>query len=98
MTSGASNTTHRVASRPITFASWNVRGLGKSTKLNKVLSHLDNLGAQIAFNQETHLNISDNARIRRRWVSQSFHSIFESKAVGLLFQFITLSHSFHSPL
>src|SRR4029434_9070315 len=72
-----------VASRRISFVSWNVRGLGKPTKLNKVLSHLDNLGAQIAFIQETHLNVSDHTKVRRRWVSQSFHSIFNSKATGV---------------
>lgn len=38
----------------ITFASLNVRGLGKPTKLNKVLSHLDSLGANV-YLQETHL-------------------------------------------
>lgn len=93
MTSGA-NSAHG-AGRPITFLSWNVRGLGKSIKLNKVLSHLDNLGAEIAFIQETHLNSSDHVKIQRRWVSQAFHSMFNSKAEGLLFSFTALSRSFH---
>lgn len=78
------------AHRSISFASWNVRGLGKSAKLSKVLSHLDNLGAQIAFIQETHLNVFDQATIRRRWVSQSFHSSFNSKARGVA---ILIHHS-----
>ena len=79
----ANSLARNVASRRISFVSWNVRGLGKPTKLNKVLSHLDNLGAQIAFIQETHLNVSDHTKVRRRWVSQSFHSLFNSKARGV---------------
>lgn len=86
----ANSLTRGVAGRPITFVSWNVRGLGKPTKLNKVLSHLDILGAQIAFIQETHLTISDHTKIRKRWVSQSFHSLFNNKARGVA---ILIHHS-----
>ena len=86
----ANSLARNVASRRISFVSWNVRGLGKPTKLNKVLSHLDNLGAQIAFIQETHLNVSDHTKVRRRWVSQSFHSLFNSKARGVA---ILIHHS-----
>ncbi len=66
----------------VTFASWNVRGLGKPTKLNKVLSHLDSLGAKVAYLQETHLNMSDHMKICRGWVAQSYHSLFNSRARG----------------
>lgn len=66
----------------ITFASWNVRGLGKPTKLNKVLSHLDSLGVKVAYLQETHLKKSDHTKIRRRWVAQSYHSLFNSRSRG----------------
>lgn len=66
----------------LTFASWNVRGLGKPTKINKVLSHLDSLGVKIAYLQETHLKTSDHMKIRRSWVAQSYHSLFNSKARG----------------
>ena len=59
----ANSLARNVASRRISFVSWNVRGLGKPTKLNKVLSHLDNLEAQIAFIQETHLNVSDHTKV-----------------------------------
>lgn len=66
----------------ITFASWNVRGLGKPTKLNKVLSHLDSLGAKVVYLQETHLKKSDHMKIRRCWVAQSYHSLFNSRSRG----------------
>lgn len=39
----------------IPFVSWNVRGLRKPTKINKILSHLDSLGAKVAHLQESHL-------------------------------------------
>lgn len=66
----------------ITFASWNVRGLGKPTKLNKVLSHLDSLGVKVAYLQDTHLNKSDHMKVRRHWVGQSYHSLFNSRSRG----------------
>lgn len=42
----------------INFASWNVKGLGRPSKLNKVLAHLDSMHIQIAFLQETRLLLS----------------------------------------
>lgn len=48
-----------------------------------MITHLDGLQAKIVFLQETHLNISDHAKLRRRWVSQSFHSLFSSRARGV---------------
>lgn len=65
----------------ITFASWNVRGLGKSSKLNRVLSHLDSLRVKVAYLQETHLKKSDHTKIRRQ-VAQSYHSLFNSRSRG----------------
>uniref|UniRef100_A0A673GPH0 exodeoxyribonuclease III n=1 Tax=Sinocyclocheilus rhinocerous TaxID=307959 RepID=A0A673GPH0_9TELE len=70
-------------SRVINFVSWNVKGLGRPSKLNKVITHLDSLQAKIVFLQETHLNVSDHTKLRRRWVSQSFHSLFSSRARGV---------------
>lgn len=67
----------------INFASWNVKGLGRPTKLNKVLAHLNTLHVQIAFLQETHLSVSEQMKLRRSWVSQSFHSLFNSRARGV---------------
>ncbi len=64
--------THIPINRVINFVSWNVKGLGRPSKLNKVITHLDGLQAKIVFLQETHLNISDHTKLHRRWVSQSF--------------------------
>lgn len=60
-----------------------MKGLGRPIKLNKVINYLDNLQAKIVFLQETHLNVSDHTKLRRRLVSQSFHSIFTSRARGV---------------
>lgn len=51
-------------------------------KCRKVLSHLKELNADIAFLQETHLNTSDHFRLRGGWVGQILHSIFHSKSRG----------------
>ncbi len=67
----------------INFVSWNVKGLGRPSKLNKVITHLDGLQDKIVFLQETRLNTSDHTKLRRRWVSQSFHSLFSSRAKGV---------------
>lgn len=37
---------------------------------------------QIAFLQETHLSLSDHVKLRRKWVSQSYHSLFNGRARG----------------
>lgn len=47
-----------------------------------MLHHLQHLGAQIIYLQETHLKVTDHFRLRRRWVGQVFHSTFQSKARG----------------
>lgn len=52
-------------------------------KRKKVLTHLKNLGARIAFTQERHLKNSDNARLKCGWVGQLFHSTFQGKARGV---------------
>lgn len=59
----------------IHFASWKVKGLGRPTKLNKVLTHLDSMHIQIAILQETHLSLSDHVKLRRKWVLQTYHSL-----------------------
>lgn len=83
MVLGNGGLTLGAAGTPVTFASWNVRGLGKPTKINRVLSHLDTLGVKVAFIQETHLTLSGHKKVNRGWVSQSFHSLFNSKARGV---------------
>lgn len=60
--------------------SWNVRGLNGPIKRTKVFQLLKLHRADIVFLQETHLKISDHKRLRRPWVGQVFHSLFDSKA------------------
>ena len=65
------------------FLSWNVRGLNSPIKRSKVLSHLKRLNADIVFLQETHLRDRDQVRLKSPWVSDVFHSTFDSKARGV---------------
>lgn len=65
------------------FVTWNVKGMNHPVKRKKVLTHLKNLSAGIAFIQETHLKNSDNARLKCGWVGQIFHSTFQGKARGV---------------
>ena len=62
--------------------SWNTKGLNHIIKRNRVLSHLRSLEVNIAFLQETHLRTSDHNRLRKGWVGQLYHSIFEGKSRG----------------
>lgn len=66
----------------VKLMSWNVRGLNGPVKRTKVFQHLKLHRADIVFLQETHLKISDHKRLRRPWVGQVFHSLFDSKARG----------------
>lgn len=62
---------------------WNVKGLNHPVKRKKALTHLKNMGAGIAFIQETHLKTLDIARLKCGWVGQLFHSTFQGKARGV---------------
>lgn len=70
------------AGMPLKFCSWNCKGLNQPIKRSRVLHHLQNLGAQIAFLQETHLKVTDHSRLRKGWVGQLYHSTFQCKARG----------------
>lgn len=65
------------------FCSWNCKGLNQPVKRSKVLHHLQHLNAHIVYLQETHLRLSDQAKLRTRWVSQVYHSSFQSKCRGV---------------
>lgn len=67
----------------INFISWNVKSLNHPVKRKKVLLHLDYLKADIAFLQETHLQVADQIRLTGGWIGQTFHSSFNSKTRGL---------------
>ena len=62
--------------------SWNVKSLNHPIKRKKVFSHLQELKTDIAFLQETHLRISDHARLKNKWIGQIYHSNFNSKSRG----------------
>lgn len=62
--------------------SWNVRGLGNTTKTAKVMAHLQQLKGDIFFLQETHLRNKEIRRLKRSWISHVFHSRFNARARG----------------
>lgn len=65
------------------MVSWNVKSLIHPVKCNKVFAHLKNLKTDIAFLQVTHLRFSDHCQLKSKWVGQTFHSNFKSKARGV---------------
>lgn len=65
------------------FMSWNCRGLNHPIKRSKVLHHLQRLGGDVVYLQETHLKLSDHAKLRGRWVGQIYHSSFQGKSRGV---------------
>lgn len=77
------NTGRANIATPTRFITWNVKGMNCPKKRSKVLSHLKHLKAEIIFLQETHLRISDHARLRKSWIGQVFHSSFNSKSRGV---------------
>jgi len=64
----------------LTFSPWNVKGLNHPVKRSKVLSHLKSMNTDIIFLQETHFKNDSLSKLR--WIGQSFHSSFSSKARG----------------
>lgn len=59
--------------------SWNFNGLNISITCSKVLYHLQQLGAHIAFLLETHLS-SSHIKVQGRWLSQVLHSTCNGKS------------------
>lgn len=66
----------------LTFSSWNVKGLNNPVKRSKALCHLKSVNTDIIFLQETHFKNDSHSKLRARWIGQSFHSSFASKARG----------------
>lgn len=58
--------------------------MGNPVKRSKVFTHLKRLNSDIVFLQETHLRTKDHHRLHCPWVSQVFHSNFDSKARGVV--------------
>lgn len=69
--------------RELRFLSWNVKGLNHPVKRNRVLAHLRQLKAEVAFLQETHLRIADHNHLNNGWKGQIFHSSFQARARGV---------------
>lgn len=66
----------------IRFISWNVKGMNGPNKRARIFAHLKKMNTEIAFLQETHLQLADHMRLRKPWIGQAFHSQFNSKARG----------------
>uniref|UniRef100_A0A8C2KCS8 Endonuclease/exonuclease/phosphatase domain-containing protein n=1 Tax=Cyprinus carpio TaxID=7962 RepID=A0A8C2KCS8_CYPCA len=66
----------------IRFISWNVKGANQPTKINKIISDLQDLKGDIVFLQETHLPSGETMLIKRRRFSQVYHSKFSARARG----------------
>lgn len=67
----------------VRFLSWNIKGMGSPIKRSRILTHLKRLNADLVFLQETHMRIKDQVRLKCPWVSEVFHSNFNSKARGV---------------
>lgn len=68
---------------PLTFLTWNIRGVGSQAKRVRVLNHLVNLKADICLLQETHLSDSDYTRIKSTQFSHLYSSHYNSKQRGV---------------
>lgn len=77
------------------FISWNVKGVNNPNKRQKVITHLEQMKADAAFLQETHLCNANSLSLKRNWVGQLFHSKFNAKARGTAI-LINKNISFHS--
>lgn len=65
------------------FCSWNCRGLNNPVKRSKVLHHLQHLGAQVVFLQETHLKITHQTKLRSDWIGHTYISPSSGKSRGV---------------
>ena len=66
----------------ICFISWNVKGANKTTKINTIISHLQDLKGDVVFLQETHLRSDETMHIKRSRFSQLYHLKFSARARG----------------
>ena len=67
----------------VRFLSWHIKGMGSPIKRLRIFSHLKRLKADLVFLQETHMSTKDQVRFKCPWVSEVFHSDFNSKARGV---------------
>uniref|UniRef100_A0A3B3IJ21 exodeoxyribonuclease III n=1 Tax=Oryzias latipes TaxID=8090 RepID=A0A3B3IJ21_ORYLA len=79
----------------LNIVSWNVRGLGSGPKRLKVLSHLDDLKADIALLQETHLSTQSQDLLCSSKFPVIYSSSYNSKQRGvavLINKNVTFTH------
>uniref|UniRef100_A0A3Q3ENM7 Reverse transcriptase domain-containing protein n=1 Tax=Kryptolebias marmoratus TaxID=37003 RepID=A0A3Q3ENM7_KRYMA len=67
----------------VRFLSWNIKGMGSPLKRSRIFAHLKRLKPDLVFLQETHMRTRDQIRLKCPWVSEVFHSNFNSKARGV---------------
>lgn len=66
----------------IRFISWNVKGANQAIKINKIMTHVQGLGGEVVFLQETHLRTGETLRIKRGKFNHLFHSKFSDRSRG----------------
>lgn len=66
----------------VKLITWNCKGLNGAMKRGNILTHLQSLGADIIFLQETHLKNNAHRQLHKNWVGHVFHSSFNSKSRG----------------
>lgn len=67
----------------VRFLSQNIKGMGSPIKRSRIFAHLKRLKPDLVFLQETHMRTKDQVRLKCPWVSEVFHSNFNSKARGV---------------
>ena len=67
----------------VRFLSWNIKGMGSPIKRSRIFTHLKRLKADLVFLQKTHMRTKDQVRLKCPWVSEVFHSNFNSKTMGV---------------
>lgn len=66
------------------LATWNVNGLGKPVKRNKVLFSLKSVRYDIVFLQECHLSVRDSKKLCKGWVGSVFCNSGTSQSRGVI--------------
>lgn len=60
-----------------------MKSLNHTLKYKKVISHVKQLSADIAFLQETHICSSDSVSLGKKWSGQVFQSNYHSRSRGV---------------
>lgn len=66
------------------ITSWNVRGLGKLTKVKQVMTRIKQINPSIVFLQECHISSNDTTPIQRRWKGQIYSALFSPNSRGVM--------------